>query len=319
MRAKLTSVVTFLCGITLSAALIPLQSKTAVSFSRSGSRPNKVDVHANRHKMLAQRSKVRPEKAFEGESFERSTSSLSMSASASNESKEVDIEAVGKYFLSAGIEISLLAVFLRLVDAGMSPERGMSELPLPVITAFFYGLSLKSRVFNPLNNQRPNLGKDDKPSKGFGDRVMPSWTPPGVFFPILWVFINAPLRAYSTTLIYEANGHVLCDPVILCLMWHLTCGDVWNTINNTEKRLGASVAGVATVWLSVWYAIYRYYEVDPFAGKLLGLTGVWITIAAALVTDTWRLNPVADGNLDVLYPVKSVGEDSKTKFFFEEE
>lgn len=242
-----------------------------------------------------------------------------MSASTSNESKELDIKAVGKYFLSAGIEITLLAAFLRLVDAGMSPERGMSELPVPAITALFYGLSLKSRVFSPLNNQRPDLGEDGRPAKGFGDRVMPSWTPPGVFFPILWIFINAPLRAYATTLIYEANGHVLCDPVILCLMWHLTCGDVWNTINNTERRVGASVTGVATVWLSVWYAIYRYYEVDPLAGKLLGLTGLWITIASALVTDTWRLNPGTDGNLDTLFPVKSVGEDSKTRFFFEEE
>lgn len=158
--------------------------------------------------------------------------------------------------------------------------------------------------------------KEGGAARGFGDRVMPSWTPPGVFFPILWILINNPLRAYSSLLIYEANGHVLCDPTILCLMWHLTCGDVWNTINNTERRMGASVVGVGTVWLSVVYATVRYWEVDPLAGKLLGLTALWITIASALVTDTWRLNPGDDGKLDPLYPV--VG-DAETKFFFEEE
>ena len=252
-----------------------------------------------------------------------SSSALSMSSSStttSNTNEKLDVEAIGKYLIAAGVEMGLLTAFLRMLDFGMSPERGMAELPTWVITVMFYGLSLKSRVFSPLNNERPNrkAATEEKPSKGFGDRVMPSWTPPGIFFPILWILINAPLRAYSTTLIYEANGHVLCDPVILCLMWHLTCGDVWNTINNTERRLGASVSGVATVWLSVWYAIYRYYQVDPFAGKLLGLTGVWLTIAAALVGNTWTLNPV-EGKLDPLYPIKMEGEDSKTKFLFEEE
>jgi len=244
----------------------------------------------------------------------------SSSTTASNTNEKLDVEAIGKYLIAAGVEMGLLTAFLRMLDFGMSPERGMAELPTWVITVMFYGLSLKSRVFSPLNNERPNrkAATEEKPSKGFGDRVMPSWTPPGIFFPILWILINAPLRAYSTTLIYEANGHVLCDPVILCLMWHLTCGDVWNTINNTERRLGASVSGVATVWLSVWYAIYRYYQVDPFAGKLLGLTGVWLTIAAALVGNTWTLNPV-EGKLDPLYPIKMEGEDSKTKFLFEEE
>lgn len=239
----------------------------------------------------------------------------------SNDEKELDVEAIGKYAISAGVEMVLLTLFLRMLDFGMSPERGMGELPLPAITAIFYALSLKSRVFNPLNNQRPDLKKastEDKPSKGFGDRIMPKWTPPGVFFPILWIFINAPLRAYSTTLIYEVNGHVLCDPTILCLMLHLTMGDIWNTINNTERRLGASVTGVATVWTSVWYAIYRYYEVDPLAGKLLGLTGVWITIAAALVTNTWTLNLVNE-KLDSLLPLKAVGSESITKFSFEDE
>ena len=37
---------------------------------------------------------------------------------------------------------------------------------------------------------------------GFNDRVMPSWTPPGVTFPIMWVLVVAPLRAFSTSLVW---------------------------------------------------------------------------------------------------------------------
>lgn len=148
----------------------------------------------------------------------------------------------------------------------------------------------------------------------FGERVRPSWTPPGIFFPIMWVLIIAPLRAYSTSLIFGLNGGILCDPTILTLMFHLTIGDVWNTINNNESRLGASVTGVICVWASVLFAASQYYAVSPIAGKLLGATGIWISIASVLISETRRLNKREDGSLTPLYPV--VGE-AKTKFFFE--
>jgi len=245
---------------------------------------------------------------------------MSSSTSSSSSDKELDTSAVIKYLTSAGVEITALAGFLYALDYGITTL----DLSVPTwgIAALFYVLSLRSRVFNPLNNQRPDLSKmtksdgtaNDGGARGFGDRIMPSWTPPGVFFPILWILINAPLRAYSTALVYGANGHVLCDATILCFAWHLTCGDVWNTINNTERRIGASVAGVFCVWCSVVYATSRYWAVDDLAGKLLGLTALWITVAGALVTDTWRLNPGEDGELDPLYPVKG---DAETKFLFE--
>lgn len=47
--------------------------------------------------------------------------------------------------------------------------------------AMFFGLSLKSRVFSPLDNSRPDRDAAVKgeATRGFGDRIMPSWTPPG--------------------------------------------------------------------------------------------------------------------------------------------
>ena len=42
--------------------------------------------------------------------------------------------------------------------------------------------------------------------------------------------------------------------MLLWLVFHLCVGDTWNTINNTERRTGAAVPGVACVWASVLYA-----------------------------------------------------------------
>jgi tryptophan-rich sensory protein len=171
----------------------------------------------------------------------------------------------------------------------------------------FYITSLKSRVYNPLNNSRPKLVKEDV-VKGFNDRIMPKWTPPGFIFPIVWLLIVSPLRATASTMIVQAKASFLNLP-LLSLMLHLSVGDVWNTINNTERRYGTSVLGVVAVWFSAVHAAYQYYRISPLAGRLLGATCIWLTIAATLIGQTWRLN-----GKEPLLPMIASGQESKTKF-----
>lgn len=244
-----------------------------------------------------------------GGGFARSTA-LNSAASSSD---ELDTDALSKYALAGAIQMSLFAGAFKLLDVGIaSAGVDPAVIPFPAVAFLFYALALKSRAFNPLNNQRPNREKavEGKGSNGFGDRVMPSWTPPGVVFPIMWILIIGPIRAYSSGLVFEEMG-TFFNPALLSLMFHLTCGDIWNTINNTEKRYGASVVGVTGVVASVAFATSQYYEVSPLAGQLLGATAIWLCTATALITDTWRLNPRSSGEREPLYPV--VGE-AETEF-----
>ena len=99
------------------------------------------------------------------------------------EAREVDTGALSKYGIAIGVQMAAIAAFLSAVDAGLSAVGLEAQaIPQPAVVLFFIGLALKSRVFSPLNNQRPDLEKAVKgeESKGFNDRTMPSWTPPGV-------------------------------------------------------------------------------------------------------------------------------------------
>lgn len=157
----------------------------------------------------------------------------------------------------------------------------------------------------------PKAVEGETPTKGFRDRVMPSWTPPGIIFPTMWILIIGPLRAYSSSLVYDSTQHFL-NPALLAFLFHLSVGDVWNTINNTERRFGASVTGVLCVVASLLNASYQYYTAVPLAGKLLGLTVIWLSVASSLITATWTLNPdPTTGEPEPLYPI--VG-DSTTSF-----
>ena len=303
--------------------------------------------------------------------------------------KQLDTGAAGRYLFAVIIQMVVASTAFGFVDLfcyGPLPNDSNLGGPLPwqAVVAIFFGMSLRSRVFSPLDNSRPDLnaiataeedkellavldsGKTrqkvlmadcekrglavdntmDRPelerrlrryleetrgaefgsgdaasgSSGKTERLMPSWTPPGVVFPLMWVGFVAPLRAVASSLVYETstgrlNEAHLNDPVLLWLLLHLCLGDTWNTINNVEQRTGAAVPGVVFVLLSTLFTAKQYYDIVPLAGLLLALTAVWIAIAGALVIDTWRINDAVEP--EPLYPYKATGRKSITRLFFE--
>jgi hypothetical protein len=97
---------------------------------------------------------------------------------------KVDVEALLLYHGAIVIQMTIIGLLFLGLDA-IVDQTGIAEsIPTWALVPFFYALSLKSRVFNPLNNARPNLkqamsknveDEDEKepPSRGFGDRIMP--------------------------------------------------------------------------------------------------------------------------------------------------
>ena len=96
---------------------------------------------------------------------------------------------------------------------------------------------------------------------------------------------------------------------------HRNAGVKGRPLQSRQHR-GAAVPGVVLVWLTTLYAAKQFYDVSPVAGGLLGLTAVWITVAGALVADTWRINNAVAP--EPLYPHKPPGTISVTRLLFED-
>jgi translocator protein len=224
---------------------------------------------------------------------------------------ELDVDAMAKYAAALAIQMGLFSGIFFAFDKIVAAT-GV-EIPFAANCIFFYFCALKSRVLNPLSNSRPSPATREVPDAE--QRKMPSWTPPGFIFPIVWLLLIGPLRAYTTALIYSVNGHEYASFAILSLMFHLSIGDIWNTINNVERRYGTSVLGIACVYASAAFASYSYYQVLPQAGQLLALKMIWLTIASSLIIQTWRLNPnPKTGEKYSLLPRKEGG--AKTEFMW---
>jgi tryptophan-rich sensory protein len=217
--------------------------------------------------------------------------SLAMNTDSSHEdtsdaSGGIDIKPLGKYFLSLCVQMGLITSTFKGLDKLVSLTS--IKIPFALNVVMFYFMALKSRVFNPLSNRRP-LPKT-KEVEGGEQRKMPTWTPAGFVFPIVWLLLIGPLRAVTSSMIYKASGSYV-NKAILSLMLHLSIGDIWNTINNVERRYGTSVLFMVFVWASAAHAAFRYSKVLPLAGKLLSLKLIWLTIAASLIVRTWQINP----------------------------
>jgi tryptophan-rich sensory protein len=139
--------------------------------------------------------------------------------------KTFDLTATVSYIAATSLQWTGMIGFLNILQKGLeaSPE-SIPALDKGIVAIVMLGLSLKSRVFSPLNNQRPSAVQSDPI---FKNRKRPSWQPPPLAFPIIWSTI-ALLRTISATLIYTTTGTLLCTPLFL-FMAHLCIGDTWNT------------------------------------------------------------------------------------------
>lgn len=227
-------------------------------------------------------------------------------------SKSFDPKAAISYISSTTLQWLLVVGSMSFVSERVLPvlariSGGRFDPVSGTVTTIVLLLSLRSRVFSPLNNFRPKANIEDPV---FKNRKRPSWQPPPKVFPIIWSTISV-LRTAAALLVYKKTGS-LVSPPLLAFYAHLSIGDTWNTINNVEGRLGTAFLGVLFVLASVLYTTYRYFIVLPLAGYIMAPTCLWLSIATMLVYSIWRLN-YEGFNKPSLLPSREEGPPSKWK------
>lgn len=257
------------------------------------------------------------------------TESIATTSTAATTATGLDVAAIGQYVFALALQLTLIGGVFTGLDYILSKQLvfGINKLPFAVNFILFYYMSLKSRIFNPLSNARPQpstqeVSKTEKDKQEqveehlVPQRTRPTWTPPGFIFPIVWLLLIGPLRATTSSMLIASGKVKYASKAIMSLMLHLSIGDIWNTINNVELRYGTSAFGVVFVWSSAAYAAYSYGQVIPLVGKLLSLKLIWLSIASCLVIRTWQLNPnPATGKLYSLLPTKGEGSETRWALF----
>ena len=199
---------------------------------------------------------------------------------ADTDAAEVDWRAISLYL--GGTLLQILVMILALWGLQEVAPAIPEQWAIYPALGFFTLVSVRSRLFSPLNNSRTR--------KTYDSVQRPGWAPPPLAFPLVWMTIGV-LRVIASYWVWQAVGqNYLALPLVLFII-HLALGDTWNTIFTVENRFGAAVPVVLIGPLASSLVVtVAYWQATPRAGYLLAPMCIWLVVASVLVFEIWRLN-----------------------------
>ena len=126
-----------------------------------------------------------------------------------------------------------------------------------------------------------------KPGAWYDGLDKPSWTPPGVAFPIVWTTLYL-LMAFSAmrVALLPGSGQALA-------FWaaQIAFNTLWTPVFFGLRRMRAALVVLVGLWVFVALTCVSFWILDPVAGVLMVPYLLWVSLAGALNVSLWRRNP----------------------------
>lgn len=114
----------------------------------------------------------------------------------------------------------------------------------------------------------------------------PAWTPPDTIFPPVWAVLYAMI-AVAGWIVWRAQGF---GPALWLWLLQLGLNGAWSWIMFGEKQITYALADIIALWLVILAFIVVAWPVRRSASVLFVPYFLWVTFAAALNFEIWRLN-----------------------------
>ena len=125
-------------------------------------------------------------------------------------------------------------------------------------------------------------------SQGFDSITKPSFTPPGILFPIVWTILYI-LMGISSYFIYQSNSKdKKCALIIYGIQ--LFFNMMWTFFFFRLKLYLFAFIWLIILIILVIVMIYKFYKIDKKAGLLQLPYLIWITFASILNFSIYLLN-----------------------------
>ena len=112
--------------------------------------------------------------------------------------------------------------------------------------------------------------------------------PPGIVFPIAWSILYA-LIAVAAALVFatRAQGRGVALGLFVVQLALNLC---WSPLFFREHRIAESLVLLGAIWLAAVATTFAFGRINRVAAWLMVPYLVWLSFAAALNYDVWRLN-----------------------------
>jgi translocator protein len=114
----------------------------------------------------------------------------------------------------------------------------------------------------------------------------PTWTPPNEVFAPVWTVLYV-LIAIAGWIAWRAQGF---GPLLWLWLLQLGLNAAWSYLMFGEKQITPALIDISALWVAILAFIVLAWPVRRSAALLFVPYFLWVTFAAALNFEIWRLN-----------------------------
>lgn len=142
-------------------------------------------------------------------------------------------------------------------------------------------------VFAGLVVAAAQFGATFSPDAWYAALAKPAWTPPDWVFPVAWTILYVMI-ALAGWYAWRAAGFGAA--VVLWLL-QLAANAAWSYLMFGRKDITAALIDIGVLWVAILAFILAVRGASRIAAWLFVPYLAWVTYAAALNFEIWRLNP----------------------------
>jgi benzodiazapine receptor len=130
------------------------------------------------------------------------------------------------------------------------------------------------------------FGAQFEPGAWYAGLAKPAWTPPGWVFGPVWTVLYV-LIAIAGWLVWQVEG---VGAALSAWIVQLIFNAVWSLLMFGAHAIAAALVDIVLLWLAIAVFIFLAWQVSRPAALIFVPYWAWVTYAAALNFEIWRLN-----------------------------
>ncbi len=128
-----------------------------------------------------------------------------------------------------------------------------------------------------------------EPGEWYAQLQRPTWAPPNWLFGPVWTALYATM-AVAAWLVWKENGFSGARGPLGLFGVQLGLNFTWSWLFFGLQEPGLALAAIVALWVAILATVVVFWRVRPLSGGLLVPYLLWVTFAAALNFEFWRLN-----------------------------
>jgi benzodiazapine receptor len=128
-----------------------------------------------------------------------------------------------------------------------------------------------------------------KPGEWYMILVKPTWTPPGWLFGPVWGILYLAM-SISAWLIWRQRVKLKVHLPLGFYLIQLLLNGLWSWIFFGQRLIGIALIDIVVLWVMIAITIVCFWRISRTASILLMPYLLWVSFAAALNFQIWRMN-----------------------------